>query len=70
MTLGVAIAARVRDQLPVTALAVHVPRGPALSPLVTEPGDHPMPSPGSSCSPTRRPRTGRATRDGNAFASR
>ncbi len=68
MTLGVAIAARVRDQLPVTALAVHVPRGSALSPLVTEPGETPDALARLELLAHETDRTGRATRDGNAFA--
>ena len=59
VTLGAAIAGRVRDELPVTALAVHVPRGHDLSPLVTEPGELPDgPGRRSRCSPCETGRTG------------
>ena len=68
VTLGVAIAARVRDQLPVTALAVHVPRGSSLRPLVTEPGETPDALARLELLAHETDRTGRATRDGNAFA--
>ena len=68
VTLGTTIASRVRDELPVTALAVHVPRGHDLSPLIIEPGN----SPGSLVTleilAAETGSTLRTSRDGNGFA--
>jgi signal transduction histidine kinase len=66
--LGSTITGRVRDHLPVTAVAVHVPRGDGLSPLLTEPDDSPATTAALEVIATEAGSGGRISRDGNAFA--
>jgi signal transduction histidine kinase len=68
ISLGATIAERVRDQLPVSSLAVHVPRGHDLSPLTIEPGGSPESLTTLHVLALETCRTGRTARDGNAFA--
>ncbi len=68
VTLGTAVAGRVRDDLPVTALIVHVPHGADLSPLVTEPGHSPAALATLEVLAAETHNTLRTSRDGNAFA--
>ncbi len=68
VSLGGTIAERVRDQLPVTALAVHVPRGHDLRPLISEPGSSPESLGTLEVLALEACRTVRTARDGNAFA--
>jgi signal transduction histidine kinase len=68
MSLGTTIAGRVRDQLPVTALVVSVPRGGDLSPLITEPGSSPESLGTLEALAAETHRTARTACDGNGFA--
>jgi signal transduction histidine kinase len=68
VSLGATIGERVRDELPVSALAVHVPRGEGVSPLVADAGDHPAAVATFEILATQCSETRSVAREGSAFA--